>query len=192
MESALSPSASSFSRGSLAVPGGWVQGWGPLLSEGPEAGVGVGSGKERRERRESMPESYWLSSESSGPFCASDMPAALARGGLVRAGSGFGLCRTAFPGCGSALQNGRPGWSSLLPRLRRPEGLARSESEARRDSGVYRTGYSGQPGCPVCRPASWALPPTGASGLRPRPPESPFPRPLHWLGVRGYPVLTHW
>lgn len=149
VESALSPSVSSFSRSSLAVPGGWVQGWGPLLSEGPEAGVGVGSGRERRERRDSMPESYWLSSESSGPFRASDMPAALARGGLVRAGSGFGLCRTAFPGCGSALQNELLGWSSLLTRLRGPEGLARSEGEVRRDGGVYRRGYSGQPGCPV-------------------------------------------
>lgn len=43
----------------------------------------------------------------------------------------------------------------------------------------------------LSRPAPWATPPTGASGPRPRPPESPLPRPLRWLGVRGYPVLTH-
>ena len=154
MESARSPSVSSFSCGSLAVPGGWVQGWGPPLSEGPEAGAGVGSGRERRERRDSMPESYWLSSVSSGPLRASDMPAVPAHGGQVRAGSGSGLRRAAFPGCRSALRSWRPARSGVLPGLRGPEGSARSAGEARSAGGFQGSGYSEQLDCPVGRALS--------------------------------------
>jgi hypothetical protein len=79
VESARSPSASSFS-GSLWVSGACLQGCGQPLWDDPEPGAAVGSGRERRERSDSMPESHWLSSASSGPFRASDMPAAPARG----------------------------------------------------------------------------------------------------------------
>lgn len=79
MESARSPSASSFPSGSLSVFGAWLQGCGQPLCDDPETGAAAGSGRERRERSDSMPESHWLSSASSGPFRASDMPAAPAR-----------------------------------------------------------------------------------------------------------------
>lgn len=79
MESARSPSASSFS-GSLSVSGARPQGCGQPLCDDPETGAAVGSGRERRERSDSMPESHWLSSASSGPFRASDIPAEPARG----------------------------------------------------------------------------------------------------------------
>lgn len=196
MESARSPSVSSFSSGSLAVPGGWVQGWGPPPSEGPEAGagVGVGSGRERKERKDSMPESYWLSSVSSGPLRASDMPAVPARGGQVRAGSGSGLRRAAFPGCRSALRSWRPARVAFFPGCGGPRG--RREARARLGAlagskAVATPGSWTAQWDALSRPAPQAPPPADASGPRPRPPESPLPRPLRWLRVRGYPVLSH-
>lgn len=196
MESARSPSVSSFSCDFSAVPGGWVQGWGPRPSEGPEPGAGVGSGRERRERRDSMPESYWLSSVSSGPFRASDIPAAPARRGPVRAGSDSALpFRAAGPRCkagaGSGLDSflgcgGPRGRREAQTRLGAPAGSSAAATQgswAAQSDSLARPAFRPRP---RLRPRSRC-----ASGPRPRPSESPLPRPLRWLRIRGSPVLTH-
>lgn len=129
MESARSPSVSSFSCVPLAVPGGWVQGWESPPSESPEAGAGVGSGRERKERRDSIPESYWLSSASSGPFRASDMPAAPARGARSEQDPAPDSAAPPFRVAGSPCGAGARSGIASFPGCRGPMG--RREAQAR-------------------------------------------------------------
>lgn len=192
MESARSPSVSSFSCGSLAVRGGWVQGWGPPPSEGPGAGAGAGSGRDRSERKDSMPESYWLSSVSSGPFLASDMPR--------RRPAGAGSEQDPAPGLAGGLSGLQGRGAEQAPGPEWPPSRVAGAGQLGEKHGPVSGRRRGPPqrllrqrGNPVGR--ALAPPPGPAPDGRFRAKAPPFGIPLTppsaLAASRGLPGLTH-
>lgn len=140
-----------------------------------------------------MPESYWLSSVSSCPFRASDIPAAPAR----RARSQQDPTPRRLSGLQVRLTERvrDPKWppfraAGWAERLGEKRGRGSERRRGPRQPLLGATGQSSQTRS-LAPPSGPAPGRRRASGRRLRPSESPLPRPLLWLGVRGSPVLTH-